>query len=280
MNNVELYDRVAAHTSKHITTSYSTSFSLGIKSLAKKFHEPIYGIYGFVRAADEIVDTFHEFDKARLLEDFKRDTYQAIEDGISMNPILQSFQRTVNQYEIEHELIDTFLRSMEMDLEMDIHDAQSYETYILGSAEVVGLMCLRVFTEGDRALYDYLKAPAMSLGSAFQKVNFLRDLQDDHGELGRTYFPGVDVTQMSEEVKRKLVDEIRSDMDKALVGIKQLPAGARGGVNLAYMYYTALLEKINRTPSERMLKERIRIPNGRKFGMLMQSYLKHNLGFI
>lgn len=280
MNNLELFNKVSARTSKVITTSYSTSFSLGIRSLDKRFHAPIYGIYGFVRAADEIVDTFHDFDKRKLLADFRKDTYEAIESGISLNPILQSFQLTVNKYKIERELIETFLHSMEMDLEDRVYDRASYEEYILGSAEVVGLMCLRVFTEGNTEAFDKLKAPAMSLGSAFQKVNFLRDLQDDLGSLGRIYFPDVDVRHMDECTKEGLVKEIAKDMDDALLGIKQLPAGARGGVYLAYIYYRALLNKINNVPSERMLQERIRIPNSRKLFMLLSSRFRHSFGML
>ena len=278
MNNLELFDKVAALTSKTITTSYSTSFSLGIRSLDKRYHEPIYGIYGFVRAADEIVDSFHNFDKEQLLLDFKKDTFTAIRTGISLNPILQSFQKAVNTYKIDQELISTFLRSMEMDLEQQVHDHVSYQEYILGSAEVVGLMCLHVFTEGDKVLFTELKDAAMSLGSAFQKVNFLRDLKDDHDALGRTYFPGMNVQEFDEQTKFRLIADITQDMDKALCGIKKLPKGARCGVHLAYTYYNALLKKIERTPSEQVRTERIRIPNARKLGMLMRSKMKYSLG--
>ena len=253
MNTIALYDRVCLKASRHTTRSYSTSFSLGIRSLHKRFHDSIYAIYGFVRFADEIVDTFHDHDKVDLMARFRADTYKAIADGISLNPILHSFQRVVNTYGIEEELYDTFLRSMEMDLTDHAHDRESYELYILGSAEVVGLMCLRVFCEGDDALYQRLKPSAMRLGAAFQKVNFLRDLKDDHVNLGRTYFPGVDVRNMSAEDKRRIEAEIDDDFRAALEGIRQLPQGARFGVYMAYIYYMNLFRKIQALPTERIL---------------------------
>ena len=280
MNTIALYDRVCLKASRHTTRSYSTSFSLGIRSLHKRFHDPIYAIYGFVRFADEIVDTFHDHDKVDLMARFRADTYKAIADGISLNPILHSFQRVVNTYGIEEELYDTFLRSMEMDLTDHAHDRESYELYILGSAEVVGLMCLRVFCEGDDALYQRLKPSAMRLGAAFQKVNFLRDLKDDHVNLGRTYFPGVDVRNMSAEDKRRIEGEIDDDFRAALEGIRQLPQGARFGVYMSYIYYMNLFRKIQALPTERILQERVRVRNRRKIALLTTSYLKHSFGLL
>ena len=280
MNTIALYDRVCLKASRHTTRSYSTSFSLGIRSLHKRFHDPIYAIYGFVRFADEIVDTFHDHDKVDLMARFRADTYKAIADGISLNPILHSFQRVVNTYGIEEELYDTFLRSMEMDLTDHAHDRESYELYILGSAEVVGLMCLRVFCEGDDALYQRLKPSAMRLGAAFQKVNFLRDLKDDHVNLGRTYFPGVDVRNMSAEDKRRIEGEIDDDFRAAMEGIRQLPQGARFGVYMAYIYYMNLFRKIQALPTERILQERVRVRNRRKIALLTTSYVKHSFGLL
>lgn len=280
MNTIALYDEVCLKASRTATRSYSTSFSLGIRSLEKDLRGPIHAIYGFVRFADEIVDTFHGFDKATLLERFRADTHTAIKEGISLNPILQSFQRVVNGYGIEPELYNTFLDSMAMDLQDRTYDQRSYETYILGSAEVVGLMCLRVFCKNDDALYQRLKPAAMRLGSAFQKVNFLRDLKDDHQNLGRTYFPGVDVARMDSETKRMIEADIRADMDAALEGIKQLPRGSRFGVYMAYVYYLALFRKIQALPCDRILKERIRVRNRRKIALLTTSYLRHSLGLL
>jgi 15-cis-phytoene synthase len=280
MNTVALYDKVCLKASRHTTYSYSTSFSLGIRSLDKKFHAPIHAIYGFVRFADEIVDTFHGFDKNDLLKRFREDTYRAIAEGISLNPILHSFQRVVNTYRIEQELYDTFLDSMAMDLTDTAHDQSSYETYILGSAEVVGLMCLRVFCEGDEALYHKLKPAAMKLGAAFQKVNFLRDLKDDHQNLGRTYFPGIDVSRMDAETKSQIEQDIQHDFDEALIGIRQLPKGARFGVYIAYVYYLNLFRKIKALPCDRIMKERVRVRNRRKMLLLTTSYLRHSFGML
>ncbi len=280
MNTVDLYDKVCLKASKHTTYSYSTSFSLGIRSLDKRFHSPIHAIYGFVRFADEIVDTFHGFDKNDLLKRFREDTYRAISEGISLNPILHSFQRVVNTYRIDRELYDTFLDSMAMDLTDTAHDQSSYETYILGSAEVVGLMCLRVFCEGDEALYQRLKPSAMKLGAAFQKVNFLRDLKDDHQNLGRTYFPGIDVSRMDAETKAQIEQDIQHDFDEALIGIRQLPKGARFGVYIAYVYYLNLFRKIKALPFDRIMKERVRVRNRRKIALLTTSYLRHSFGML
>lgn len=280
MNTVALYDKVCLKASRHTTYCYSTSFSLGIRSLNKRFHGPIHAIYGFVRFADEIVDTFHGFDKAGLLQRFREDTHRAITEGISLNPILHSFQRVVNEYHIDRELYDTFLDSMAMDLTETAHDQRSYETYILGSAEVVGLICLRVFCEGDNTLYQRLKPAAMKLGAAFQKVNFLRDLKDDHQNLGRTYFPGIDLGDWNAETKQAIEDDIQADLDAALMGIRQLPHGARFGVYMAYIYYVNLFRKIKALPCDRIMQERVRVRNRRKIALLTSSYLRHSFGLL
>ncbi|MEM6320903.1 MAG: phytoene/squalene synthase family protein [Bacteroidota bacterium] len=279
-----LFDQVSSECSKMTTRRYSTSFSLGIYSLDRKFHEPIYNIYGFVRFADEIVDTFEGYKQAYLLDKFWKDTHEAIEQKISLNPILNSFQQVVHEYGIEAELYDTFMRSMEMDLDsqsnLQTHTRQSYEEYILGSAEVVGLMCLRVFTKGDDAKYQHLKPSAMRLGAAFQKVNFLRDVKADYEDLGRSYFPGVDLAKFSLSEKIKIEKEIEADFAAALVGIKQLPKGARRGVYIAYIYYKKLFDKIKSTPAERLMNERIRIPNTRKVGLLFNSLVRHSFNVM
>jgi len=275
-----LFDELSAQCSKRATIKYSTSFSLGIKLLDKELHRPIYGIYGFVRFADEIVDSFHDYNKAELLQKFKENTYRAIEDGISLNPILNEFQRAVNQYGIERSWIDTFLKSMEMDLDEKYHDVLSYNDYILGSAEVVGLMCLHVFVNGNKEEFERLKPFAMSLGSAFQKINFLRDIKADFETLGRTYFPGVDLEQFSAENKRQIEADIKKDFDHALIGIKQLPTSSRKGVYVAYVYYLQLYRKIKGTPVEKIMQTRIRVPNLSKIGLLFQSVIKHNLNLL
>ncbi|MBC8153114.1 MAG: phytoene/squalene synthase family protein [Bacteroidetes bacterium] len=275
-----LFNRTALECSKLITEHYSTSFTLGIKTLQRKFHMPIYAIYGFVRYADEIVDTFHDFDKKTLLARFRHDTYQAIEEGICLNPVLHSFQLVVNEYKVDYPLIEAFLKSMEMDLYVQDYDAEGYEEYIYGSAEVVGLMCLRVFCEGDSAMYDRLKEPARKLGSAFQKVNFLRDLKSDFQDRGRTYFPGVDFNDFSRDAKHLIEKDIQHDFDDALVGIMNLPSGARMGVYLAYTYYLTLFNKIKQLPASRIQHERIRVPDSQKIALLAQTYLKYRLNVI
>ena len=280
MNTIALYDRVCLKASRNTTAAYSTSFSLGVRSLHERFRDPIHAIYGFVRFADEIVDTFHTHDKRALLTRFREDTHRAIAEGISLNPILHSYQNVVRGYGIERELYDAFLRSMEMDLHDMEHDQRSYETYILGSAEVVGLMCLRVFCESDDALYQRLKPSAMKLGAAFQKVNFLRDLQDDHQQLGRTYFPGIDVERMSAADKRTIEEDIQADLAAALTGIKELPKGARFGVYVAYVYYQALFRKIRALPTDRILHERIRVRNRYKVALFTTSLLRHSFGML
>ncbi|MEL6656053.1 MAG: phytoene/squalene synthase family protein [Bacteroidota bacterium] len=276
----DLYRQVCMESSKLITQRYSTSFSLGIRVFDKRFRDPIYAIYGFVRFADEIVDTFHDYPKAELLARFWQDTYRAIEEGISLNPVLQSFQEVVNKYHIERELIDAFLRSMEMDLHEQAYDQAGYEEYIYGSAEVVGLMCLRVFCEGDNEKYESLKASACSLGSAFQKVNFLRDLKSDFDDRGRVYFPGVDFTHFTAQEKQKIEDDIRADFDHAYTGIVRLPDGARFGVYLAYVYYLNLLKKIKQSPAERVAEERIRVNDGRKMMLLFSSAVRNSLNLL
>ncbi|MEN9421866.1 MAG: hypothetical protein RLZZ107_1345 [Bacteroidota bacterium] len=262
------------------TKRYSTSFSLGNSFLHKELQKPIYSIYGFVRFADEIVDTFHGYDKEKLLLDFKNQTYEAIAAGISLNPILNSFQWAVNTYQIPMELIDTFLDSMEMDLQKQTYDQGKYETYILGSAEVVGLMCLKVFVEGDQKTYEDLKPYAMKLGAAFQKINFLRDLKADYQELGRTYFPGINLSDFNSAIKKEIEADIALDFQKGYEGILLLPRSARFGVYMAYKYYFKLFNKIKQTPAEHVLNERIRIPNYRKMRILLTSYVRHNLNLL
>jgi len=275
-----LYDKVSLATSKLTTTTYSTSFSLGIKFLSRKFHNPIYSIYGFVRLADEIVDSFHNYKKEELLASFEKDTLQAIHDQISLNPILNSFQGVVHEYGIEQELIDSFLHSMKMDLHKQFYNANSYQEYILGSAEVVGLMCLRVFTENNRELYAELKSFAMRLGAAFQKINFLRDLKQDYKELRRAYFPNVNLDQFDITQKLWIEKEIAEDFKVALEGIKKLPSSSRLGVYVAYVYYMRLFSKIRESNPEQVMQMRIRIPNIQKIGLLFNSYLRHQLNLL
>ena len=275
-----LFDDLSAQCSKRTTQQYSTSFSLGIKLLDKSLHRPIYGIYGFVRLADEIVDSFHDFDKEKLLYEFRKDTYDAIYQGISLNPILNEFQRAVNNYNIDHKLINTFFKSMEMDLNDKYHDVLSYNDYILGSAEVVGLMCLHVFVEGDDKEFNTLKPYAMRLGAAFQKVNFLRDLKADYEALGRTYFPGVDMDSFTAEHKMKIEEDIAKDFEVALIGIRKLPRKARMGVYLAYVYYSQLFKKIKHTPVEKIMESRIRVPNVSKMGLMFQSMIQHQFNLL
>lgn len=275
-----LYDNVCLSISKLTTKKYSTSFSLGISALDKKFHEPIYAIYGFVRFADEIVDTFHTSNKQDLLQRFKMDTYKAIDEKISLNPILHSFQLVVNKYSIDKELIDSFLHSMEMDLQKIEYDVEKYKLYILGSAEVVGLMCLRVFCEGNNENYLSLKKPAMMLGSAFQKINFLRDLKADFFQLGRTYFPEIKTNVFNNDVKRQIEKDIQVDFNAGYQGIKLLPKGSRFGVYLAYRYYLSLFNKIKNLDADLILKERIRVPDSKKYSILFWSYIKHKLNVL
>ncbi len=277
---MDLYTKTTLECSKVITEHYSTSFTLGIKTLDKRFHLPIYAIYGFVRYADEIVDTFDGYDKKTLLSRFKSDTYVAIEEGVSLNPVLHSFQLIVNKYKIDHELIESFLHSMEMDLYYADYNQEGYEAYIYGSAEVVGLMCLRVFCEGNLAAYDRLKADAKRLGSAFQKVNFLRDIKSDFQERGRTYFPDVDFANFTLEDKKAIENDIQADFDAALRGILELPKGAKGGVYLAYKYYLRLFDKIKNCPASRIQNERIRVPDYQKITLLASTYFQMRLNVL
>ena len=277
---MDLYNSTCTRCSKLITKSYSTSFSLGIKMLDKKLHFPIYSIYGFVRLADEIVDTFHNFDKQKLLKDFVSDTYEAIDHKISTNPVLQAFQIVVHQYQIDLELIDAFLKSMEMDLYNNAYDPSLYDEYIYGSAEVVGLMCLKVFCNGDQQMYESLKAPAKSLGSAFQKVNFLRDMKSDFIDRGRVYFPGVDFTHFNNQVKQNIEKDIEKDFEDAYKGIIRLPEGARLGVYIAYVYYKRLFLKISKLPAAKIQEERVRVPDNQKIALLIKGYFRHQFSFI
>lgn len=276
----EIFDKISAECSRITTQRYSTSFTWGIYLMSKKLHAPIYAIYGFVRFADEIVDTFHEYDKKYLLDKFKKDCFEAIEQGISLNPVLNSFQKVVNQYDIDHELINLFLNSMEMDLEPGIYSNEKYEKYILGSAEVVGLMCLSVFTNGDKAFYERLKPFAMKLGSTFQKVNFLRDVKADFQQLNRNYFPDVNLENFSDHQKIAIEKEIEEEFKLALTGIKQLPLSSRRGVYLAYIYYKKLFQKIKSKTAREIMDKRIRISNGRKFGLMLDSMIRYKLNVL
>ena len=275
-----LFDSVSIRASRMTTKAYSTSFSLGILGLDKKYHDPIYAIYGFVRFADEIVDSFEGYPQKELLERFWKDTHLALDEKISLNPILNSFQQVVNTFEIDRELIETFLKSMEMDLYKNDYDEAGYKAYILGSAEVVGLMCLKVFVDGSEERYQILKKPAMQLGSAFQKINFLRDLHADYKKLGRTYFPGVDLNNFNELVKTEIEADIDIDFMAGYQGIKQLPKGARFGVYIAYVYYYSLFKKIKKTHCDIILSQRVRISNKRKYGLFLSSYVRHTINWI
>tara|TARA_B100001939_G_scaffold119802_1_gene103940 strand:- start:1392 stop:2231 length:840 start_codon:yes stop_codon:yes gene_type:complete len=275
------YDKVTEACSKIVTQSYSTSFSLATKMLDSSIRNHIYNIYGFVRFADEIVDTFHDFPKEELLNRFEKDLNFSLEKKISLNPILNSFQLTVNKYDIDRKLISAFLKSMRWDLNKNIYKTdKEYKEYIYGSADVVGLMCLKVFVKGDDDLYLKLKPAAMSLGSAFQKVNFLRDLKKDYQELERTYFPNVDFNNFDEETKINIIKEIENDFDLALKGVFDLPIESRFGVYTAYKYYNKLLKKLKRIPSKKIQNARIRVPNYQKMSVFARSYLKYRLNLL
>ncbi|NMR32619.1 phytoene/squalene synthase family protein [Chryseobacterium aquaticum] len=276
----KLFDDLSYKISKQTTKQYSTSFSLGILALSPKIRNSIYAIYGYVRLADEIVDSFHDFDRSALLARFKEQTNQALEEKISLNPILQCFQETIHKYKIDLQLINQFLNSMEMDLQKIDYNSDLYKQYILGSAEVVGLMCLYIFVDGNKQQYEALKPSAMKLGSAFQKVNFLRDLKDDYQVLGRTYFPNVDITSFDNSVKEHIENDIQQEFREALEGIKNLPSSARFGVYLAYRYYISLFRKIKRTPAKKIINQRIRISNGRKFSLMMSSYVQYKISYL
>ncbi len=277
----EIFENTSARCSKIITQAYSTSFSLGIKTLSKDLREPVYGIYGMVRLADEIVDTFHDFDKKFLLEKFKRDTFEAIEQKISLNPVLHSFQKAVNRYNISLDLIEAFFKSMETDLYETAFGEDGYNEYIYGSAEVVGLMCLKVFANGDEVMYKKLEPSARALGAAFQKVNFLRDMKSDFEERGRVYFPGVDFSNFKLEAKLKIEAEVAEDFRVAYEGIKQLPAGARSGVMLAYAYYIRLFQQIKSASVCRIKETRIRVSDFEKAFLLVETLAKQQVsGFL
>ncbi len=268
---MDLYNSTSLSCSKIFTTEYSTSFSKTVSRLHPSIQDDIYAIYGFVRIADEIVDTFHDHPKRGMLADFREQAYQSIEQKISTNPILNSFQLVVNRYNIPHELIESFLESMRMDLEQQEHNDESYKKYIYGSAEVVGLMCLKVFCNGNQQLYDELTHPARSLGEAFQKVNFLRDLKSDFEERGRIYFPSVDFTNFSEKEKRKIEDDIEADLQKSLEGIRKLPRKAKLGVYIAYVYFRALLYRIKRVKATNLMNERIRVSDPMKYMLMIKA---------
>ncbi len=278
--SIELYHNVSQSLSKKLTKSYSTSFSLGIRMIDKELRWAIYSIYGMVRIADEIVDTFHDQDKAALLEEFKNETYKAINNKLSINPFLHSFQEAARKFNIGPELIDPFFESMAMDLDLKLYDADGYQEYIYGSAEVVGLMCLKVFCESSEAEYQQLKPAAKSLGAAFQKVNFLRDIKSDFEERGRTYFPSINFHHFDEAAKKSIVDDIRNDFNDAYKGICQLPITCRFGVYTAYRYYVKLLERIEKEPVNTIKTARLRVPDSEKIGLLISSYLRFKTGAI
>lgn len=277
----QLFDNVSFKCSKLVTQSYSTSFSLAVYMLAPSIRDAIYSIYGFVRFADEIVDSFHGFDKKYLIDDFEKEYYKAIEAGISLNPIINSFQHTVKQYNITDDLVQSFLKSMKLDLiKSDYHNKEEIEDYIYGSADVVGLMCLKVFVAGNDSKYEKLKMEAMRLGSAFQKVNFLRDLKDDNLILNRNYFPGIDLSSFDENAKNKIIKEIEDDFKVAYQGIIKLPVEAKFGVYTAYIYYKKLLKKLENTPCHEIGNERIRVSNYSKAGLLAKSFVSYKLRMV
>ena len=276
-----IFDDVSNDCSKIVTKTYSTSFSLATKMLSKGIRQHIYNIYGFVRFADEIVDSFHDYDKEALFKDFSSDLEKSLKNKIHLNPILNSFQATYHKFNIDKDLVDSFMSSMKKDLYKTKYlSNQEYEDYIYGSADVVGLMCLKVFVNGDSKKYEELKSFAMRLGSAFQKVNFLRDLKDDFELLNRTYFPNTDLNQLDEESKIKIIDEIEGDFKEGLNGIKKLPIEAKFGVFMAYRYYSQLLKKLKKTPALEIKNTRIRVPNYKKIELLTRSYVKYQLNLL
>lgn len=277
---MNLFDKTCFECSKLITKRYSTSFSNGINAFEKRFRYPVYAIYGFVRYADEIVDTFYDQDQRQLIEEFRTETFKAIERGISTNPVLHSFQLVVNQYGIDKDLIEAFLNSMKMDLDKTAYDNTGYKTYIYGSAEVVGLMCLRIFVENNCELYSELVPKARSLGSAFQKINFLRDIKSDYEDRGRTYFPDVDFNNFTEADKNFIETDIKKDFDDALIGIKLLPKGTRLGVYVAYVYYLQLFKKIRRTAANTIMQKRIRVSDTHKLSLYFKAVLHQKLNVI
>jgi phytoene/squalene synthetase len=276
-----LFDAVSFKCSKLITQNYSTSFSLAVKMLSPSIRDAIYSVYGFVRFADEIVDSFHDYEKEYLIDDFEKEYYKAMQLGISLNPIINSFQHTVKQYNITDDLVQAFLRSMKLDLIKSTYNTQAeYEDYIYGSADVVGLMCLRVFVKGNNQKYEQLKNEAMSLGSAFQKVNFLRDLKDDNLVLNRNYFPGINLNSFDENTKKLIINEIEEDFKVAYQGIVKLPMEAKFGVYTAYIYYKKLLKKLKNTPCSEIGNSRIRVSNYTKAGLLAQSFVTYKLKLV
>jgi phytoene/squalene synthetase len=276
-----LFDAVSNDCSKIVTRSYSTSFSLATKMLSKSIRQDIYNIYGFVRFADEIVDSFHDFNKEDLFKHFVNDLERALNDKISMNPILNSFQNTYHTYNIDKHMVDSFLKSMKMDLhKKEYLTVEEFKEYIYGSADVVGLMCLKVFVNGDEERYLELKDSAMALGSAFQKVNFLRDLKADHDSLNRTYFPNTDLSRLDEAAKQEIIDDIERDFEHGMTGIRNLPMEAKFGVFMAYRYYRQLLKKLKRTPALEIKNSRIRVPNYKKIYILTRSYVKYQLNLL
>ena len=276
-----LFDNVSYHCSKIVTKSYSTSFSLATKMLAKPIRNDIYNIYGFVRFADEIVDSFHDYDKKTLFDNFSRDLEDALQNKISLNPILNSFQYTYHKYGIDRSLVDAFMKSMKLDLHKSTYlTEEEFKMYIYGSADVVGLMCLKVFVKGDQNKYDELKDSAMALGSAFQEVNFLRDLKADFEGLDRSYFPNADLNNLNEQSKSDIINDIEADFTKGFQGIKQLPIEAKFGVFVAYRYYSQLLKKLKKTPALQIKNARIRVKNHKKIELLMRSYVKYQLNLM
>lgn len=277
----KLFDEVSYKCSKTVTESYSTSFTLATKMLAPSIRSDIFNIYGFVRLADEIVDSFHSYAKKELFDRFEQDLQHALEDRISLNPILNAFQHTYHHYAIDHSLVEAFMQSMRWDLHKKTYlTHEDYKAYIYGSADVVGLMCLKVFVNGNQNQYDELKDAAMALGSAFQKVNFLRDLKDDFDNLDRSYFPNVNLREFSENDKMNIIREIEDDFAKGLAGIFQLPNQARFGVYTAYKYYSKLLIKLKRTPSKEIKSARIRVPNYQKMSVLARSYVNYRFNLL
>jgi len=278
----DLFDDVSDGCSKLVTQKYSTSFSLAVNMLSPKIRADIYNIYGFVRFADEIVDTFHDYNKVDLMAHFEKDYYAAKSQGISLNPILNSFQKTVSRYDIPDEMVQAFLKSMKADLhKTEYTTKEEYDEYIYGSADVVGLMCLKVFVNGDDKMYEDLKDAAMRLGSAFQKVNFLRDLKDDYEVLNRSYFPNIDLGKLDAASKDLIIDEIEADFEYAFSnGILNLPTEAKFGVYMAYRYYRRLLKKLHKIPSEKIMDSRIRISDPMKINLLARSYVKYKLNII
>lgn len=276
-----LFDKVSFDCSKNVTKSYSTSFSSAVKMLAPSIRQDIYNIYGFVRFADEIVDTFHDYNKEELFELFEKDLTDALKNKISLNPILNSFQHTVTKYKIPTDLIDAFMKSMKLDLtKKEYQTHEEYKEYIYGSADVVGLMCLKVFVNGNEELYKSLEHSAMRLGSAFQKVNFLRDLKADFEDLSRTYFPNTDLSKLDENSKNEIIKEIEADFEAGYQGIVNLPIEAKFGVYTAYVYYKKLLSKLKKTPSMEIKNTRIRVPDYQKYGLFAKCYFSYKLNII